>query len=351
MAPDGAGPGGGVSTFQPASVTFVSAAMGYVLGVAPCPGSPCTAVRHTTDGGRTWTATAAAPAAALSPLTKSDEVGGVRSIRFATTQDGWIFGPALYATHDGARTWHPVSLAGAVSSLEAAAGRVYAIVIACPGGAASCGSGSAALWQATTRTDDWHKVMDLGTASSAAGASTLVLHGTSGWAVLPAGSADGPRLWSSQGGKAWTQATDPCKHDQFSLGQVAATDSSVFLLCFGSGFTGNEEKQLLVSADGGRTSRAAGTPPSSGTVAMLAAANSATLVMAAWSGASNLERSTNGGQAWTMAASFPDGGQGFVDLGFTTTRQGIVIHGYPGRDVDDLLVTRDGGASWAPARF
>ena len=46
-----------------------------------------------------------------------------------------------------------------------------------------------------------------------------------------------------------------------------------------------------------------------------------------------------------------DGGIGFNDLGFTTSAQGVVIHGEPGPPTDyasQLLMTTDGGVTWSP---
>lgn len=43
---------------------------------------------------------------------------GVSEVRFADLLDGWVFGPALFATHDGARTWQQVTLGGSVVALE-----------------------------------------------------------------------------------------------------------------------------------------------------------------------------------------------------------------------------------------
>ena len=63
-----------------------------------------------------------------------------------------------------------------------------------------------------------------------------------------------------------------------------------------------------------------------------------------------LYRSTDGGATWTTAETYGDGGIGFNDLGFTTATQGVVIHGLPGPPADfasQLLMTTDGGATWA----
>ena len=49
--------------------------------------------------------------------------------RFADERNGWVFGIGMWATHDGGATWRPLdSPYGNVLSLEAAAGRVWAIV-------------------------------------------------------------------------------------------------------------------------------------------------------------------------------------------------------------------------------
>ncbi|HMK62558.1 MAG TPA: hypothetical protein VK386_02970, partial [Acidimicrobiales bacterium] len=59
---------------------------------------------------------------------------------------------------------------------------------------------------------------------------------------------------------------------------------------------------------------------------------------------------TDGGTSWTTAETYDDGGIGFNDLGFTTSTQGVVIHGVPGPPanvVSQLLMTTDGGASWS----
>ncbi|MGZ4786600.1 MAG: hypothetical protein ACXV5S_13100, partial [Acidimicrobiales bacterium] len=50
--------------FEPASVTFVSADQGVVLGTSSCSSPPCTAMAATDDGGATWHGLAA-PAALL----------------------------------------------------------------------------------------------------------------------------------------------------------------------------------------------------------------------------------------------------------------------------------------------
>ncbi|HWD08041.1 MAG TPA: YCF48-related protein, partial [Actinomycetota bacterium] len=117
--------------FQAESVTFVSANEGWVLGGA-C--ATCTAaILHTADGGKTW---APVPAPAV-PLAQAPDAsnGGVSAIRFANANDGWLFGPELWSTHDGGASWSRPGAPGLssqyayVDDLEAANGLASAAVL------------------------------------------------------------------------------------------------------------------------------------------------------------------------------------------------------------------------------
>ena len=93
--------------FQPGSVTFASQTQGWVLGTAAqCTTRPCrSALIHTGDGGRTWRAVATPPGE-----WNPDSRPGITRVRFADSRNGFVFGPGLFATHDGGGTWHPVTL-------------------------------------------------------------------------------------------------------------------------------------------------------------------------------------------------------------------------------------------------
>ena len=120
LAP-GAGPGPG---FEPTSVTFVGPlpARSSARPGSSC-GGPCTAVAGTHDYGVGWTAIGAPPAA---PPNGSS---GVSQIRFLGLHNGWAFGPALYATHDGGHTWTAITgLRGRVIDLATVGHRAFAVV-------------------------------------------------------------------------------------------------------------------------------------------------------------------------------------------------------------------------------
>ena len=97
--PSTTAPAVSLAGFKPASVTFVSATQGFVLGAQTCTTGTCATLASTVNGGSTWTYVGAVPAA----ITGSNPA--VSKVRFATKNDGWAFGPQLWSTHDGGRTW------------------------------------------------------------------------------------------------------------------------------------------------------------------------------------------------------------------------------------------------------
>src|ERR1700689_3487094 len=120
------------ANFRPSSVTFIGTHTGWVIGQAGTPGhcatQYCTSVARTDDAGKTWTGVPA-------PLTgPADGATGVSQIRFLDREDGWAFGPQLYATHDGGQIWTQVATHGLrVTDLETVGARAFALFASCTG--------------------------------------------------------------------------------------------------------------------------------------------------------------------------------------------------------------------------
>lgn len=133
--------------FDPVSVTFVSASTGWALGRSTCPAGTCLALRETGDGGRLWGNVALPKRLLAEAEVKGPQpVGSLLGVRFADAEDGWIYGfvpsgqrviglkTAIWSTHDGGASWHPVAIAGfdpalgGVLDLEAGGGRAYALL-------------------------------------------------------------------------------------------------------------------------------------------------------------------------------------------------------------------------------
>jgi hypothetical protein len=101
--------------FRAASVTFVAAREGFVLGTAPCRHAPCTSVVRTRDRGVSWRGL---PAPVV-PLGEPGVTGpAVWGIRFAAPEQGFVFGNGLWVTTDGGEHWSVAAYpGGAVVSL------------------------------------------------------------------------------------------------------------------------------------------------------------------------------------------------------------------------------------------
>ncbi|MGZ4729282.1 MAG: WD40/YVTN/BNR-like repeat-containing protein [Acidimicrobiales bacterium] len=345
--------------FEPASVTFVSADQGVVLGTSSCSSPPCTAMAATDDGGATWhglAAPAALLAASLRDPSSADAPGAVSEVRFGSHLDGWVFGPALWSTHDGGEHWAEQHLDGTVTDLASADGVAYAVVTTCPSGACEQG---ASLYRTDAGVDDWQVVDGV---SLPAEGGQIELHGRAAWFVGPASSdGGGATFLSSPDGATWTSHDDPCSADDAFLDSVAPVDTdNLFLLCVDDPGAGSQGKSVRVSTDAGATTTAKGSPPRGGIAAEIAAADSSSVAVTAQSGASFIYRSGDGAETWTTVDELPDGGAGFRDLGFTTSTQGVVISGEPVDTTTEtdapapgsqLLMTRDAGATWTPVSF
>ncbi len=328
--------------FQPASVSFVSAADGFVLGSTPCAASSgCAILAKTADAGHSWSVGGVVPAA----LTGSAPT--VSKVRFADAEDGWAFGPLLWSTHDGGKTWHSIAEAGAVDDVEAAAGKVYALVEACE--AESC-SGSAKLLRSSVTTDGFAAVPGVALGST----GSITLHGTSAWILT---NNAGHAIYDvSANGVSWREVVDPCagQPDGLTLGGVApVTTSSVYLLCDGDPGAGSEAKAVLLSTDGGVHGTATLTElPHGGLAGQITAASTSDVAVTARSGASWVYQSVDGGRVWKQPLFQGDGGIGYYDVGFTTSTQGVVIYGQPGQQTPSRLYMYRGlSAGWTPVTF
>ena len=164
-------------------------------------------------------------------------------------------------------------------------------------------------------------------------------------------------LVTSSGGLTVTKHATPCPAagSPFPVVTSVAPEAplGLALLCTGEGYTGHTDKTVYVSGDLGATWKLAGHPASAGDGGMIAASAPGHLTIATTSAASWLYSSADNGKTWRTVVTYLDGGQGWNDLGFTTTRDGVVIHGYPyyGDMLGQLLLTGNGGQTWHVVRF
>jgi photosystem II stability/assembly factor-like uncharacterized protein len=344
--------------FRPSSVTFVGTDTGFVIGQASTPGhcatQYCTSVARTDDAGRTWTGLPA-------PLTGApDGATGVSQIRFLNTEDGWAFGPELFATHDGGHSWAQVATSGLrVTDLETVGDRAFALFASCAGTgptfAAQCTSFT--LYSSPAGTDDWAPLGAATSGLTGGTAASLVLTGIRGYLLAP----DGMLYAGPVDGAAWQPvASVPCpvgsaQPDGQPTGALlaAATGVNLVLACTPAPISGGLQKKLIfASADGGAswhqiepvTAGPGFVATVQGVASSLAASPAGSVVLGTSAGIVVLPAGSTTWQQATVTGA-PAGGFGFV--GMTTDEQGVALPANPA--VGAVWFTFDGGQSWQPS--
>ncbi len=325
-----------IAGFEAASVTFVSSQDGWVLGTV----GGSLALARTQDGGATWTSVTLPPTNFLSLAGGS----GVDGIRFADQQDGWAYGSQLWATHNGGTSWTQITLPGLNSStgeipiqgLETAAGTVNAVY-----------SGASGFDIATSPTGSNAWVVSPTRISYGAGPipeAQLVIQGSSGWVVEnDRVVSGGARLQSG----AWSAWTAPCSTangpatlaGSSSLDLIAACDVGLY------GGSGSPTEEAYTSANGGGAFTALATALPAACQGIPALASPTASVAAAGCG-EEIVSTFDGGGSWATVFT----GSGNISyLGFTTPTQGVAIDVPVTSSTGLLLMTHDGGHTWAAA--
>lgn len=361
--------------FDPVSVTFVSASTGWALGRSTCPAGACLALRETGDGGRRWGNVALPkPLLAEAEVKGPQPVGSLLGVRFADAEDGWIYGfvpsgqrviglkTAIWSTHDGGASWHPVAIAGfdpalgGVLDLEAGGGRAYALLYRMT---AFGGYESPLVLESTPSGEDgWAPVpAPLGLPGGGGNITgAILLQGTTGWVVEgnDRGTSGSARLVAGR----WRAWAPPCDELGRSLAYPAAANAyDLAAVCVMGGFASPlpaaaprgatlGSAWLYESGDGGAIWSAVAQLGREGEDygAQLARPTpSSYLVSGISQGQTVLEASFDGGRRWSVVHR---GSLGY--LGFTTASQGVAIAYGPGPSTNTyLLMTYDGGRAWS----
>ena len=337
--------------FQATSATFIGLHTGWVIGQAGTPGhcstQYCTSVARTGDAGQTWTGVPAPKTGA------PDGAAGVSQIRFLNTNDGWAFGPELFATTDGGQHWTKESTGGLrVTALETVGNRAFAILATCTGTgsdfAAQCTNFS--LYSTPAGQDAWEPVSGAdGLANGGQdGSASLVLTSSRGYLLAPDGTlytgpVDGSGSWqqvsSSPAGGATCIPGQAQAGGQPSGALLAAADSAdLVLACVPAS---GSESRVLTSGDGGGSWQQAGTV-SAGTILSAAAQPGGEIVLA---GTGGIQVSQDNGATWQgyeQGAAGPPGG--FTWVGMTSSHQGVAVPADTSQHA--LWFTFTGGQAW-----
>lgn len=344
--------------FQPTSITMIGGGVGAVLGQAGTPGhcsgpvpADCTSLAGTSDWGTSWYGVSA-------PVTSGpDGALGVSQLRFLDLRYGWAFGPGLYVTGNGGRTWTAAQTYGLrVTGLEAAGNRAFAIFASCAGSgtdfAADCTSfrlysaaAGASMFTPVPLPANYSE-LSAGPGAATHSAASLVIksdaanpQGGAGYLLTPSGAIfSGPLT-----GVAWSLAgSGPCPAGAAQpsgqpAGTLLAAGPELLIVCGAA----SDAKTIWSSADGAHWTEIAAVP-GAGAATSLAAAPGGQVLLATTAG---IGYSPDGGKTWQQAAitgGTPSGG--FSYLGMTTASQGVAV---PARaSLGEVFVTGDGGQAW-----
>jgi photosystem II stability/assembly factor-like uncharacterized protein len=301
------------------SVTALDERTFLVLGERPACVSRCTRLARSDDGGQTFTA-----------LTPPDEgrdkpSAGAGSLRFGSSQDGWMVGADLWSTHDGAQTWSQADLPGQVQQLEAAAGTVWAVV--------SRGEGAdATLWRSPVSSDDWSQVQ---LPRQLQGPVDLAVQGRR---VVVLGAAAGNALLVSEDGSSFEARPSPCTSGLG--GRLSSADRAVWFVCA----NGTSATVFIsVGTDSGFETVPTGFLPDALPGQTELGARDTEAAVLGVPGDGGLVGVSSSGE---RLSSSP-GGTGWSFVGFTTPDVGYALTCC---SVRQLLRTTDGGANWAEVR-
>jgi hypothetical protein len=263
---------------------------------------------------------------------------GVSGLRFADANNGWAFGPDLWATHDGGTTWARVTIPGVpadapVFALETAAGIVHAAVL---------DGGDFRVASSPVGSDGW-SVSPVRVPVGAGPVPTvqLVLSGAAGWLVENDRTVvGGARLADG----SWVAWTPPCAHVVGPAFLTASSPTELAAACDVGLWSSSTGDHLYLSHDGGSTFAPSGIAAPLTMAAMAAMASPSVVVVGGIDATGSvLAATTDSGRTWKVVERLPAGQ--IADLGFTTATQGVVIVGGVGGSAS-LLMTRDGGQTW-----
>ena len=337
------------------SVSFIDGRNAFLLGRQGNRAGvfECAYLAQTTDGGQTWTKLP--DTGLMLPRGESavQDSGTVSGIEFATPQRGWLYGPGLWATHNGGLTWQLESRASAVNSVVLSGDDGWAFE------SVPCGSGRCAEISVASEANAWQwKPLSAQPPAIPGLEPVKLLRPTSRHALISfvdsrGAFGNGALVATEDGGVTWA-VTGALPRGRLGLTDVAAFGEHDIWLTYGGGpATIMQAKEIFHSDDGGGAwqliadAGIAGNGgqlnnlPVSGYIPRITISSPTALFLSL--GRSTLHASFDGGRTWAPVID-DEGARGGADsvqvLGF-----GDALHGFA-TSSSARWVTADGGHTW-----
>ncbi|MCL4559632.1 MAG: hypothetical protein M1281_03325 [Chloroflexi bacterium] len=208
------------------------------------------------NGGSTWESHSI-PGALPAWVGAAPAPNTARNVVFLNQDDGWVYGPGLYATQDGGATWQQTNMPEEITALAPMAGpgaQTWALAGNCPTTGGNC---TYHLLGLNTQTGAWQPLSNFPPLSAGPDASLFRpdAHSALVFAAELSGQAGQPSnffLWSSAGSGPWKKIDTPCQkaaQERLSI----SPEGQYWLLCGGDPSAGAEGKTVYVSTDQGQT--------------------------------------------------------------------------------------------------
>ncbi|MGZ3391463.1 MAG: WD40/YVTN/BNR-like repeat-containing protein, partial [Isosphaeraceae bacterium] len=277
-----------------------------------------------------------------------------------SAQIGYLFGPALFVTRDGGRTWTPQK-SSTVEGLEPAGATVVRLVYdhtGCPG---PC---NRLVQESAAGSTAWRTLLRISYGSVPEGSAEVIRQGSQaiyvpifGNIAAGAGTQHALILRSRDAGRTWRQLNDPCGGSANAIFDAvafaAAPNGFLSSLCAPRGGNGSSQFVLTSNDFGFSWSPRHGAPAWAG---MISAASSTRVVLGtpAVGGSGpfdfRLAVSTDGGRHWVTVVTdreqIDPNAPDTSFLGFENASVGRWV-GYP----NAIWTTEDGGIHWTRRNF
>jgi photosystem II stability/assembly factor-like uncharacterized protein len=338
----------------PRSIAFPTPRHGVLLALdcTSVPG-PCQVFTDVSDdGGATWTAPAVLAAALWPSQDPPWNTLGPNNLVFSNAEDGYAYGPDLYQTRDGGRSWQQLAVTGQVATAAAIGADLWLVVwhgcsdYGCTGWELDIVDAQGRVERAPTQP----LAISPPPGVTKVGVPTTLIRPAASTAYLI--GFDSLQV-SHDGGASWARATFPCNSSyddsvDFSAGSVAM----LWAVCASESGAGMQQKQLWRSTNSGASWQGPLPLESDGYSAQITAIN--TDVAWRYGDRGNVLHTVDGGRTWqVMLPDLFNQAYGPPTAFAALDHDAWIFDPYGPYDTDarHLYVTNDAGGNWRTITF